>query len=199
MVDEFQSIPGANYALMLSELAKYGVQLVLGTQSLGVLNEASRETRLSWLANVSTLFVFRCGAEDAEVLAGELSIGARDGHTIEAADINGLPDHACFVRTRAKNGAPTVFRSKHAKPTLAIRRCGRASSIASREKHGVDAQVVDRWLACAYQFHALDPRDSVAAAPPARGLASRAACRRSLQSRTQRRTQPCVIVIRCRL
>ena len=46
--------------------------------------------RLAWMANVSTLFVFRCGAEDAQVLADELSIGARDGNTVEEGDIVGL-------------------------------------------------------------------------------------------------------------
>ena len=37
VIDEFQSIPGADYAFMLSELAKYGAQLCMGTQSLRLL------------------------------------------------------------------------------------------------------------------------------------------------------------------
>jgi hypothetical protein len=150
VIDEFQAIPGANYALLLSELGKYGVQLVLGTQSLGVLNEVNREARLSWLANMSTLFAFRCAADDAETLAAELSIGAEDEHTVRAADINGLPDYACFVRTRGFDGDPAVFRFETRKADAGD--AGRAEWIQrrSRERHGVDAALVDYWLAQAY-------------------------------------------------
>jgi hypothetical protein len=152
VIDEFQAVPGANYALLLSELGKYGVQLVLGTQSLGVLNEVSRETRLSWLANMSTLFAFRCSADDAETLAAELSISAEDERTVTAADINGLPDYACFVRTRGATGDPAVFRLETRKADDGDAALAATIRARSRERHGVDAALVDRWLGMAFGF-----------------------------------------------
>ncbi len=111
LVGEFQSIPGADYAQLLSELAKYGAQLCLGTQSLEALavSEAGRRTRAAWLANVNALFVFRCGAEDAEVMARELCVGEVDRLTVAAADVVGLADYACFARVRDGGGVPRVF------------------------------------------------------------------------------------------
>ena len=64
------------------------------------VSEVGRRTRAAWLANVNALFVFRCGAEDAEVMARELCVGAVDRLIVTAADIVGLADFACFARVR---------------------------------------------------------------------------------------------------
>ena len=143
VIDEFQSIPGADYAFMLSELGKYGVQLCLGTQSLGLLDAVNEKTRRAWLDNTSSLFVFRSGADDARTLANELSIGDEDQLTITPSDIVGLPDYSCFARLR---GVAAPFRIDTRKVED-----GDATTLAriqarSREVHGRDARWVDAWL-----------------------------------------------------
>lgn len=57
--------------------------------------------------DTNLLPAFRCGAEDAEVMARELCMGDVDRLTVTAADIVGLADYACFVRVR--DGVPRVF------------------------------------------------------------------------------------------
>jgi len=143
VIDEFQSIPGADYAFMLSELGKYGVQLCLGTQSLGLLDAVNEKTRRAWLDNTSSLFVFRSGAEDARLLASELSVSDDDHLTISASDIVGLPDYACFARVRGVSAPFRVDTRKVEEGDSAVfnRICER-----SREVHGRDATWVDAWL-----------------------------------------------------
>lgn len=149
VIDEFQSIPGADYAFLLSELGKYGVQLCLGTQSLGLLDEVNRKTRRAWLDNTSALFTFRSGAEDARLLAHELSVAEEDGLTIQPSDIVGLPDYACFARLR---GVSAPFRIDTRKADE-----GSAETLArirehSRKTYGRDARMVDVWLAQASEL-----------------------------------------------
>jgi hypothetical protein len=143
VVDEFQSIPGADYAFMLSELAKYGVQLCLGTQSLGVLDKLNEKTRHAWLSNTSALFVFRSGADDAEMLAHELSVGDADRLTVTASDIVGLPDYACFVRVK---DIAMPFRVETRKADEGDADTFARIAEASRQKHGRAAAEVDAWL-----------------------------------------------------
>ena len=150
VVDEFQSIPGADYTFMLSELGKYGVQMCLGTQSLGLLDELNRKTRRAWLDNTSALFVFRCGADDARDLARELSVGEEDELTVTASDIVGLPEYACFARVR---GTATPFRIDTRKVDDGDPQTFGRIREASRQTYGRDAVLVDEWLAQAGELH----------------------------------------------
>lgn len=143
VIDEFQSLPGADYAFLLSELAKYGVQLCLGTQSLGVLETLSPKTRRAWLDNTSALFVFRSGADDAQTLARELSVAEDDRLTIAPSDIVGLPDYACFARVR---GVSHPFRVETRKAEDGDEAALARIWAASRERYGRNAAVVDEWL-----------------------------------------------------
>jgi hypothetical protein len=152
IVDEFQSIPGAAYTFMLSELAKFGARLFLGTQSLAYLEQMNQKTRAAWLANTNTLFVFRCGAEDADDLAPELSVGDEDRLTVTPADIVGLPDFACFVRAHGPSREPYVFRVETRKVDA-----GSDATLArirdhSRAVYGRDMREVDAWLNMASDF-----------------------------------------------
>jgi hypothetical protein len=80
-VDEFHTIPGADYEAILAELSKYGANLVLATQSLARLlalgRDDGRGLRATVFANLDGLFAFNCSAEDAEYLVPELG-GAID-------------------------------------------------------------------------------------------------------------------------
>jgi hypothetical protein len=152
IVDEFQSIPGAAYTFMLSELAKFGARLFLGTQSLAYLAQMNPKTRAAWLANTSTLFVFRCGAEDADHLAPELSVGDEDRLTVTPADIVGLPDFACFVRSHGPSREPFVFRVETRKVDEGSDETLARIRARSRAVYGRDMHEVDEWLKVASDF-----------------------------------------------
>ena len=92
VIDEFQTIPGANYASMLSELRKYGGVFVLATQSLAHLDRLGPTLRATVLSNVSNLFAFGMSAEDARKIAPEL-----DG-TVTEQDLINLDDFICYAR-----------------------------------------------------------------------------------------------------
>ncbi|HEV7662381.1 MAG TPA: type IV secretory system conjugative DNA transfer family protein, partial [Chloroflexota bacterium] len=95
-VDEFHTIPGADYEAVLAELAKYGANLVLATQSLARLlalgRDDGRGLRAIVFANLDGLFAFNCSAEDAEYLVPEL------GGAIDAQDLVELGEHQCYAR-----------------------------------------------------------------------------------------------------
>jgi hypothetical protein len=95
-VDEFHTIPGADYEAILAELSKYGANLVLATQSLARLlavgREEGRGLRATVFANLDGLFAFNCSAEDAEYLVPEL------GGAVDEQDLVELGEHQCYVR-----------------------------------------------------------------------------------------------------
>ena len=66
IVDEFQSIPSVNYGALLSELQKFEVAFVLGTQSLARLRAIERELPGIIFASVATLMSFQINHEDAK-------------------------------------------------------------------------------------------------------------------------------------
>lgn len=123
VIDEFQSLPGVDYAFMLSELGKYGAQLMMGTQSLGFLEQINAKTRTAWLDNTNTLFVFHCGGDDARTLAAELSITDYNPLTLSQSDIVGLPDYTCYVRSRDGMGGNRSFWCARSVCPKAIRAC----------------------------------------------------------------------------
>jgi hypothetical protein len=96
LVDEFHAMPGADYEAILAELAKYGANLVLATQSLARLEALDREQhralRATVFANLDGLIAFHTSAEDARYLAAEL------GSAVEAEDLLELGDYQCYAR-----------------------------------------------------------------------------------------------------
>lgn len=68
-VDEVASFASAPLLSLVAEARKYGVGLVLATQSLAAMDA---DVRAALLGNVGTLVTFRVGADDAELLSREL-------------------------------------------------------------------------------------------------------------------------------
>jgi hypothetical protein len=99
LVDEFHTMPGADYEGILSELAKYGASLLLATQSLARLEaldrEQNRTLRSMVFANLDGLFAFHTSAEDARYLVPEL------GNEVDEQDLVGLGEHRCYVKLSA--------------------------------------------------------------------------------------------------
>ena len=96
LVDEFHTMPGADYEAILSELAKYGANLVLATQSLARLEALDREhersLRATVFANLDGLFAFHTSAEDAEYLVREL------GGDVDMHDLVELGEYQCYAK-----------------------------------------------------------------------------------------------------
>jgi hypothetical protein len=108
LVDEFQSMPGADYETILSELAKYGANLVLATQSLARLDALDREhqraLKATVFANIDALFAFHTSAEDARYLVHEL-----DEEQVSEQDLVSLGEHRCYARLSAGPERLEVF------------------------------------------------------------------------------------------
>jgi hypothetical protein len=97
VVDEFHTLPGADYEQVLGELAKYGANVLLATQTLSRLDrltdaQRTRNLRASVFSNLDGLFAFHTSAEDAAYLAEELG-GGLDGQ-----DMLELGHYQCYAR-----------------------------------------------------------------------------------------------------
>ena len=104
VVDEFHTLPGADYEQVLGELAKYGANMLLATQTLSRLDrltdaQRTRKLRASVFSNLDGLFAFHISAEDATYLAEELGGG------LDAQDLLELGHYQCYARlTDARTG-----------------------------------------------------------------------------------------------
>jgi hypothetical protein len=103
-VDEFHTIPGADYEQVFGELAKYGANMILATQTLARLDrlteaDRARDLRAAVFSNLDGLFAFHTSAEDAEFLAEELGGG------LDKQDLLELGHYQCYARiTNVRNG-----------------------------------------------------------------------------------------------
>jgi hypothetical protein len=103
-VDEFHTIPGADYEQVFGELAKYGANMMLATQTLARLDrlteaDRTRDLRAAVFSNLDGLFAFHTSAEDAEYLAEELGGG------LNKQDLLELGHYQCYARlTDARTG-----------------------------------------------------------------------------------------------
>jgi hypothetical protein len=78
VVDEFHTLPGADYEQVLGELAKYGANMLLATQTLSRLDrldrltdsQRTRDLRAAVFSNLDGLFAFHTSAEDSEHIGG---------------------------------------------------------------------------------------------------------------------------------
>jgi hypothetical protein len=96
-VDEFHMLPGADYEQVLGELAKYGANVLLATQTLSRLDrltdaQRTRNLRASVFSNLDGLFAFHVSAEDAAYLAEELGGG------LDAQDLLELGYYQTYAR-----------------------------------------------------------------------------------------------------
>jgi len=144
VVDEFHSLPGADYEQVLGELAKYGANMLLATQTLSRLDrltdaQRTRDLRAAVFSNLDGLFAFHTSAEDASYLAEELGGG------LDAQDLVELGDFQCYARVSdARSGERLSTFSVRLDPP-AIGDTAFASTLAnySAERYGRDALDVE--------------------------------------------------------
>ena len=147
LVDEFHAMPGADYEAILAELAKYGANLVLATQSLAQLaaldREQHRALRSVVFANLDGLFAFHCSAEDARYLVPEL------GADVDEQDLVGLGEYQCYARISAGGERPPVFSVRLDPPPASDPALAETLATASAGRFGRDAAAVERDLRAA--------------------------------------------------
>jgi hypothetical protein len=140
-VDEFHTIPGADYEAILAELSKYGANLVLATQSLARLlalgGDDGRGLRATVFANLDGLFAFNCSAEDAAYLVPEL------GGAVDEQDLVELGEHQCYVRLSSGGRRVPTFSVKLDPPLAANAERGAALALASAHRFGREAALVE--------------------------------------------------------
>jgi hypothetical protein len=140
-VDEFHTIPGADYEAILAELSKYGANLVLATQSLARLlalgRDDGRGLRATVFANLDGLFAFNCSAEDASYLVPEL------GGAIDEQDLVELGEHQCYVRLSSGGRRVPTFSVRLDPPLDGHPERGAELAQASARRYGRDAALVE--------------------------------------------------------
>ncbi|HZS15733.1 MAG TPA: hypothetical protein VFC09_14145, partial [Candidatus Dormibacteraeota bacterium] len=167
LVDEFHSMPGADYEAILAELAKYGANLVLATQSLAKLaaldREQHRALRSTVFANLDGLFAFHTSAEDAQYLVREL------GEGVDEQDLVALGEHQCYARLSAGGERLPVFSVQLDPPPPPDPALADRLAAASAALYGRAAAAVERDLQSALARIDFSHRALVAACQPGQG------------------------------
>jgi len=146
IVDEFHTIPGAEYETYLSELGKYGANLVLSSQNLeklDTMDQVRRESlRSDVFSNIGGLFSFSVSAADAKALIPEL------GPPVVDQDLVSLPQWDCYVRFAPQGGALSdgqpVFSMRLDRPCAPEPDVADALASASAAAFGRDGAAVRR-------------------------------------------------------
>jgi hypothetical protein len=140
IVDEFHTLPGADYEQVFGELAKYGANMLLATQTLSRLDrltdaQRTRDLRAAVFSNLDGLFAFHTSAEDAEYLEPELGGG------LDAQDVLELGHYQCYARiTDARTGERLpAFSVQLEAPPMGDPNQAAGLARASAEKYGRDA------------------------------------------------------------
>ncbi|WP_152413046.1 type IV secretory system conjugative DNA transfer family protein, partial [Nitrolancea hollandica] len=144
IVDEFHTMPGADYEAILAELAKYGANLVLATQTLATLDthdgEQQRALRATVFANLDGLFAFHTSAEDARYLVPEL------GGEVDEPDLIALGEHQCYVKLSASGERLPTFSVRLDPPPATDPAVAARLAAVSAARYGRDAMAVERDL-----------------------------------------------------
>lgn len=144
LVDEFHTMPGADYEAILSELAKYGANLVLATQSLARLDALDREQhralRGTVFANLDGLFAFNTSADDAAYLVPEL------GEEVDQQDLVALGEHQCYARLSMAGERLPTFSVRldpppESDPAVANHLATASAAMYGRNWNAVDADI----------------------------------------------------------
>ena len=147
LVDEFHSMPGTDYEAILAELAKYGANLVLATQSLAKLaaldREQHRALRSTVFANLDGLYAFHVSAEDAQYLVKEL------GEGVDEQDLVALGEHQCYARLSSGGERLPVFSVRLDPPPVGDPTLAERLADASAALYGRDAAAVEDALKAA--------------------------------------------------
>lgn len=162
IIDEFQSMAGADYALLLAELRKYGAAAVLATQSCEYLTTVSPTLLPTALANCQHLVTFRLSAADAWTLHREMQV--------EQEDLVLLNRYTCYLRLTHQSLVYPTFSLRLHQPALGPEGCidwFRARSAAFTRSRTELEQELQHHLAAT--LRAQPPQQEALAQPAATG------------------------------
>ncbi len=146
LIDEFQSISGANYQAMLSELRKFGGSFALATQSLDYLDKLDRTLRPTVLANIDHCIGFKMSAADAKVMATTLGVVTED-------DLLNLDDFQCYAQFSLDGKRVPVFSLALDAPPSGNTDQATTIRLQSQQRYACAAENVDAMLARASARH----------------------------------------------
>ncbi len=112
VADEFHSFTTEAFADAVSEMRKFGLSLILATQTLS--NIESTRVRESILGNIGTLMVFRVGATDAPLLAKQLGADIPTPR-----DLVNLPNYEMFLKLMINGNQSKPFSARTLPPLAA--------------------------------------------------------------------------------
>jgi len=166
-------MPGADYEAILAELAKYGANLILATQSLARLDALdradTRALRATLFANLDGLVAFQTSAEDARYLVREL------GSEVEEQDLISLPERQCYVKVSAGDAPLPTFSVQLDPPPRSDSSLADALASVSAARFGRDRAAVERDLQVALErIHERHQAAATASTGVARDLAGTA-------------------------
>lgn len=162
LIDEFQTITGANVQSWLAELGKYGGSVALATQSLSYLDAVDRTLRPSVLSNIDHCFAFLMSARDAQDM--EKLYG------IEADEFLALDDYMCYSQLSLSHQRLPPFSLHLDAPPAGDEAQARAVRQQSLQRHTTPAGRVDEMLAHAALRYLPPPKKQVPPSP--QGVAS---------------------------
>src|SRR3990167_7137104 len=138
-VDEFQNFATESFANILSEARKYRLNLTIGHQYIGQLEDKDTKVRDAVFGNVGTMAVFRVGAEDAEFLEKEFS------PEFTAEDLVNLSKYNIYLKLMIDGVASHPFSAGTLAPPIPLTDSNRDAIIeASRQRYGVGKQMVEK-------------------------------------------------------
>jgi len=137
-IDEFQSFATESFTDLLSEMRKYGIQLVLAHQYLAQLPDLLRS---AVFGNVGTIITFRIGAEDGEYLEEEFTL------VFTADDLLMLPAHHVYLKLSIDGTTSEPFSAVTFPPPTWS--CGTRDKIIqqSRQRYSMPRSVVETKIA----------------------------------------------------
>jgi hypothetical protein len=141
LVDESATLGAADFGRMLSELSKYGLSLVMVTQSLERLRQYDERLMASVFANIDGLTVFTVSAQDARYLKEEL------GHGVTVEDLVSLPDYEAYARWWCEGETMPTFRFRLLPPPQGDEDRAEEVRRRSAERYGRPRQEVERQIA----------------------------------------------------
>ncbi len=139
IVDEIQAIEGSGrkYREFLQELSKFGANVVLGTQSLAMIETMEPGLKGAIFANSSTLFIFESSAEDARYLVHEVD------RPVSVADLTNLGPFRCYVKTMIGGERMPVFTLETLPPQQGSSEQAERVRLLSRKRYGRDRAEVE--------------------------------------------------------
>ena len=91
--DEFQTVTGADWESMLAEDRKYGLSMMLATQSLLRLDTGERRLQEGVLGNIGCFIAYKMSAGDALIVSREM-----ERERVAESNFVSLHPHHCYVK-----------------------------------------------------------------------------------------------------